>query len=237
MPPRSELVGVIFDMDGTITKHCIDFADLRRRIYDIADDDCNGADNHDGGCVLELAETLSPEGRKRARDVFEEIEQKAIDDMTFTDGLVDLCRFLDENGLKRAILTRNVRRSVDAMHDLLLDSEGVSGFYPALARDSTCERGEPIPSKPAPDAILRICSVWGCDPSSVLMVGDSAADDIVAGARAGCGARVLLAEGGRTRDTDSGNGGPIDEEEARQRTPCITVESLLELRDLLRCNQ
>jgi len=237
LPSPSEFVGVIFDMDGTITKHCIDFADLRRRIYDIADDDFGGPDKHDGGCVLELAEKLSPDGRKRANDVFQDIEQKAIDDMKFMDGLVDLCRCIDDLGVKRAILTRNVRRSVDALHDRLLDDEGISGFYPALARDSTCEQGNLIPAKPAPDAILHICNVWGCDPSNVIMVGDSPADDIVAGSRAGCRARILLAEGGVVRDNDSGNGGPIDEEEARQRTPCITVASLLELRDLLRDNQ
>ena len=153
------------------------------------------------------------------------------------DGLADLCRFIDDSGLKRAILTRNVGRSVAHLHDKLQKEEALAGFSPAVARDSVCEQGKPIPPKPAPDAILHICSTWGCEPRNVLMVGDSPADDIVAGYRAGCGARVLLAEGGVTRDNDTtGNGAPADDEQIRQRTPCITITSLLELRDLLREN-
>jgi phosphoglycolate phosphatase-like HAD superfamily hydrolase len=240
LPSPEDLVGIVFDMDGTITRHCIDFAELRRRIYEIASDDSL---DHDGECVLALAERMSPEGKQRAQDVFADIEEKAIRDMAFMDGLADLCRYIDDRGLKRAILTRNVRRSVDALHDKLRMDEDIAGFSPALARDSVCEQGNPIPPKPAPDAILHICSAWGCEPRNVLMVGDSPADDIVAGYRAGCGARVLLAEGGITRDNDTtGSGAPTDDEEIRQRTPCITVGSLLELRDLLHensneCNQ
>ena len=234
LPPPNDLVGIVFDMDGTITKHSIDFAELRRRIYQIAEDDCL---EHDGECVLALAERMSPEGKQRAQDVFADIEDKAIEDMAFMDGLADLCKYIDACGLKRAILTRNVRRSVDALHDKLQKDEDIAGFSPALARDSVCEEGNPIPPKPAPDAILHICSSWGCEPRNVIMVGDSPADDIVAGYRAGCGARVLLAEGGITRDNDTtGNGAPTDEEQIRQRTPCITVTSLSELRDLLREN-
>ena len=192
LPSPNDLVGIVFDMDGTITKHAIDFAELRRRIYDIADDDCL---EHDGECVLALAERMSPEGKQRAQEVFADIEDKAIQDMAFMDGLADLCKYIDESGLKRAILTRNVRRSVDALHDKLQKDEDIAGFSPALARDSVCEEGNPIPPKPAPDAILHICSSWGCEPRNVIMVGDSPADDIVAGYRAGCGAHVLLAEG------------------------------------------
>jgi len=234
LPSPNDLVGIVFDMDGTITRHCIDFAELRRRIYEIADDDCL---EHDGECVLALADRMSPEGKQRAQDVFADIEDKAIEDMAFMDGLADLCRFIDDSGLKRAILTRNVRRSVDALHGKLQKDEAIAGFSPAMARDSVCEQGNPIRPKPAPDAILHICSAWGCEPRNVLMVGDSPADDIVAGYRAGCGARVLLAEGGVTRDNDTtGNGAPTDDEEIRQRTPCVTVSSLFELRDLLRKN-
>lgn len=234
LPSPDDLVGIVFDMDGTITKHCIDFAELRRRTYEIAEEDCL---EHDGECVLALADRMSAEGKRRAQNVFAEIEDKAIENMAFMDGLADLCRFIDDSGLKRAILTRNVGRSVAHLHEKLQKEEALAGFSPAVARDSVCEQGKPIPPKPAADAILHICSAWGCEPRNVLMVGDSPADDIVAGYRAGCGARVLLAEGGVTRDNDTtGNGAPADDEQIRQRTPCITITSLLELRDLLREN-
>ena len=230
--PLTNIEGVIFDMDGTITQHCIDFSDMRRRIYAIADDDFGGSDQHNRGCVLALAEKMSAPGQRRAQDVFADIEQKAIENMQFMDGLPDVCRYLDGKGIRRAVLTRNVRRSVDAMHDRLNSWEGVGPFYPAVARDSTVDGG-PIPPKPAPDAILHICSVWGCEPSEVIMVGDSAADDIVAGSRARCGGRVLLKEGGVTRDNDIGGGVPMDEEEMLARRPTHTISSLTQLREIL----
>mmetsp|Transcript_47847 Transcript_47847/g.144724 ORF Transcript_47847/g.144724 Transcript_47847/m.144724 type:complete len:336 (-) Transcript_47847:134-1141(-) len=240
LPPTSEIAGVIFDMDGTLTDHCIDFADMRRRIYAIADEDL-GPGNYDAGCVLALADRLSPDGRAQASDIFKEIEEKASRDMTFNDGVADLCYYIDSIDLKRAVLTRNVETSVDVMHDKLLQREGVSTFFPAIARDSTftCNktgRERPILAKPAPDAILHICSVWNCQPHEVIMVGDSAADDIVAASRAGCGGKVLLAEGGNIRDTDSGGGGPVDDLEVIEREPTVTVSSLMELLEMLREN-
>ena len=67
------------------------------------------------------------------------------------------------------------------------------------------------------------------------MVGDSAADDIVAANRAGCGASVLLVrKGGTQLDTDSGDGvGGDSEVEVQERTPSLVVESLEELRRVL----
>eukprot|EP00568_Trieres_chinensis_P000443 CAMPEP_0183309732 /NCGR_PEP_ID=MMETSP0160_2-20130417/25513_1 /TAXON_ID=2839 ORGANISM="Odontella Sinensis, Strain Grunow 1884" /NCGR_SAMPLE_ID=MMETSP0160_2 /ASSEMBLY_ACC=CAM_ASM_000250 /LENGTH=247 /DNA_ID=CAMNT_0025473801 /DNA_START=27 /DNA_END=767 /DNA_ORIENTATION=- len=169
VPLASRIKGVIFDMDGTITKHCIDFADMRLRIYSVADE-YMGPECYSEECVLELYQKFPPEGQAVAKDVFNDIEEKAIKDMSFQDGLADLCRHLDERGLRRAVLTRNVARSVDAMHDLLLETEGLGPFYPVVSRDTTrwCEqRNEEVlvEAKPAPDGILHICSLWGCDPA------------------------------------------------------------------------
>ena len=65
LPSPDDLVGIVFDMDGTITKHCIDFAELRRRTYEIAEEDCL---EHDGECVLALADRMSAEGKRRAQN-------------------------------------------------------------------------------------------------------------------------------------------------------------------------
>ena len=233
LPPSSILAGVIFDMDGTLTRHSIDFPDMRRRIYEIADADL-GPQGHSGGCVLALSERLSSEGKAAAKAVFVDIEAKSTRDMKFNDGAGELCRYLDSQGVRRAVLTRNVERSVDAMHHMLMEREGVPPFFPAVARDTRLAgEVDALPSKPAPDAILHICSLWGCNPFEVIFVGDSAADDIVAANRAGCGGKVLLASGGNLEDTDCGSGGPQDEDEERERIPSLTVKSLLELLEVL----
>ena len=62
-------------------------------------------------------------------------------------------------------------------------------FHPALARDFK-------PPKPSPAALLACAEAWGVHPSEVVMVGDSLADDVVAGNRAGSHTILLDERGG-----------------------------------------
>lgn len=52
-----------------------------------------------------------------------------------------------------------------------------------------------FPYKPSPEALIHICDTWGIPPSSVIMVGDSAKDDVVCGNRAGAVTVLLDSEG------------------------------------------
>ncbi|KAL7537100.1 hypothetical protein ACHAXR_010482 [Thalassiosira sp. AJA248-18] len=228
-------------MDGTLIQHAIDFAEMRQRIYAIADTDSIGKDL-ERDCVLALATQLSPEGQEECDIVFGDIEQRAINQMKIMTGGAELMHFLGENGLKRAVLTRNLEKNVPFMSDLYLDEmKGFNGgndmigpiFNPIVARDTRSHPNdeEPLKAKPNPDGILHICRVWGCDPSEVIMVGDSAHDDMTAANRAGCGGAVLLTQpGGEELDTDSGFRVEDSEEEILERTPSLRVESLLELK-------
>jgi HAD superfamily hydrolase (TIGR01549 family) len=222
--------GVIFDMDGTLVKPCIDFPDMRRRIYDVASEDLSLAVTE--GCILELVTQLSEQGQERCKEVFQDIEAKAIRDMAFMDGLNELLVFLDENKIRRAVLTRNVQNSIVAMHERLRDWHDVTTpFEPAVARDTTRpEQDTLITAKPAPDGILYICNQWQCDPSQVIMVGDSDKDDIVAAYRAGCGASVLLMDPQKVHDNNSGNDHDSD---LVERTPTVQLDSLVQLHELL----
>lgn len=174
----------------------------------------------------------------RCDEIFADIEQRAIDNMKINPGGAELIHFLRENGVRRAVLTRNLERNVSFMSDLYLDEmSAVVGddpiFHPLVARDTTShpDAEEPLKAKPNPDGILHICKVWGCDPSEVMMVGDSANDDMTAANRAGCGGAVLLTQGGgKLLDTDSGYEVGDSEEEILERTPSLRVESLLELK-------
>jgi histidinol phosphatase-like enzyme len=52
-----------------------------------------------------------------------------------------------------------------------------------------------FPYKPSPIALQHICESWGIQPSEVIMVGDSAKDDIVCGNCAGAVTVLLDSEG------------------------------------------
>lgn len=239
LPRTSDIAGVIFDMDGTLIQPCIDFADMRNRIYSIADSDPTMKSlplEKRRGDVLELYKSLSEMGKSEAKAVFDEIEAKAIEDMVLMEHVGELCHFLDQEGIPRAVLTRNVQRSVEVMHQKLWDTHAVREFYPAVSRDtmSPFHDKEPLPSKPSPDAIFHICNVWGCSPEQVIMVGDSAADDIVAAYRANCGGRVLLRYNGKELDNDAGSGMARTTQEQMEREPSLVIYNLRQLLEIFK---
>ena len=73
-------------------------------------------------------------------------------------------------------MTRNVSATLDFFHQFHWKRDP---FSPAISREFT-------PYKPSPAALLHICQQWGVQPEDVVMIGDSARDDVVAGNRAGC---------------------------------------------------
>jgi phosphoglycolate phosphatase-like HAD superfamily hydrolase len=213
-------------MDGTLIEPCIDFASMRRRIYAIASD--HAGYPVDQGDVVTMVDTFPPPYQQQGMEVFDDIEAQALRDMKVMPGMLDLCRLLDERGMKRALLTRNVGRSADYLFDTFLFPHQIPRFSPQVARDTiNPTTGTVLVAKPQPDGIQYICSVWNCDPSQIIMVGDSDKDDIVAGNRAGCGATILLKTG---CDNDSGNAKESDEGE---RQPTLVIDLLATLQTLL----
>lgn len=173
--PRRIVRGVVFDMDGTLcASAALDFAEMRRRTG------CSTAD------ILGEVDSWEETRRRRAYDVIEEMEREALATTTTLPGAAEAARALDEMGVPRALVTRNAATSVDYFHEKVWTH---TPFSPRLSREFK-------PYKPAPDAILHICETWGCAPSEVIMVGDSAKDDVVSGNRAG--ALTVLLDSGRT---------------------------------------
>eukprot|EP00245_Coleochaete_scutata_P006130 TRINITY_DN20292_c0_g1_i1.p1 TRINITY_DN20292_c0_g1~~TRINITY_DN20292_c0_g1_i1.p1 ORF type:complete len:239 (-),score=29.49 TRINITY_DN20292_c0_g1_i1:131-847(-) len=163
MTVKRVLKGVIFDMDGTLTVPCIDFGEMRRRV---------GV--RTGVDLLAEIDSWSPTRQQAAYLEIEKIEEGARINMEIMKGAKEICHFLDTRRIRRGLITRNVKKSVDHLHSIL----GVNEFSPALSREFR-------PYKPDSAPLLHICSVWGVSPSEVMMVGDSAHDDVACGKTAG----------------------------------------------------
>lgn len=82
------LRGIIFDMDGTLTKPNVDFAALEREI---------GAKV---GFIIDYAERSSPEERKRALDILERYEAQAAMESELNEGVVEMLEYVSKKQLK-----------------------------------------------------------------------------------------------------------------------------------------
>ena len=170
---KALLRGAVFDMDGTLTVPNLDFAEMYRRVG------CKTKD------ILSEIDGWPEDKQRVANEVIYEMEQEALRTMRRMPGAEELGKFFDDAGLPRGLVTRNVQTSVAHFH---ANAWPLSPFTPALAREFK-------PYKPAPDALLHICERWGVHPSEVVMIGDSAKDDIVSGNRAGAVTVLLDTEG------------------------------------------
>lgn len=167
------LRGVIFDMDGTLTKpQTWMFAEMRKQLS-----------VPDGVVILDYLLDI-PDGplREEAEGKIRAIEERAMHEQEPTLGLKELFLNLRTCNVKTSICTKNVAKPVDAFcSKFLKDRELVTG--PTITRNF-------YPPKPSPKPLLHIIDSWGVSPHQVLMVGDSR-EDMQAGLEAGC-AVVLL---------------------------------------------
>jgi len=158
----SAIAGIVFDMDGCLTKQgAIDFAEMRRRAQIPPKAD-----------ILKHIASLPAEESARSMAAVLEVEAEGIKRMELRDGLDELFDFLDKNRLRRALLTRNTHLAIDQFLSL-------SEKYFHEAFDRSFE-----PPKPSPAALLEICNRWKTRPENVVMIGDHS-DDIQCGRSAG----------------------------------------------------
>ncbi|MBF8276414.1 MAG: cbbZ [Candidatus Brocadiaceae bacterium] len=154
------LRGIIFDMDGTITKPKVDFAAIEREI---------GAQV---GFIIDYAERSSPEERTRALSILERFEAQAAIESELNEGVLEMLEFLSKKKLKKAILTRNSRKSVDTV----LRKHNLHFEYIVSREDAK--------PKPAPDPIFLLSKKMEIHTDHLLMVGDYKYD-IMCGKAAG----------------------------------------------------
>eukprot|EP00741_Cyanophora_paradoxa_P020388 tig00021254_g19679.t1 len=169
MHTNTKLRGVVFDMDGTLTcDGAIDFVEMRRR-----------AGIPDGHDILQYVHGLPPGERERVMDIIDQVEVEGHERQSLMEGLHDLLGFIDSKGLRRGLLTRNSRKSVDVFLAM------------SRAHFSTIVTRDFVPTKPHPDPLLHIAETWDTPPSSLVMVGDWV-DDIKCGKAAGAHTVMIL---------------------------------------------
>ncbi len=188
--------GILFDMDGVVVRQRIDFAAIKREIFGDTD-----------GYILERMSELSPSERLRAEAILERHETAAALQADPMDGILAFLAWMDTSGLRRGLVTRNSRKSVE----LVLGRLGIR-FDAVVTR-------EDAPPKPAPDPVWVACRRMGLQPGEVLFVGDYEFD-MVSGRRAGAG--TVLLRSGTVRDSQHAD---------------LCVDSLDELRDWFAAKQ
>ena len=165
MKKRPVLRGVVLDMDGTLTVPNIDFVEMYRQ--------CQVDPKED---ILKVLAGLTIEEAAPKYKIIEDIEDEAIRTMQLMPGAFELMNWLRAHHLPTALVTRNTLKSAKALQSKL------GNFDVIIARDS---HPNMLP-KPSPAAITYIQNKWKItDASSIIMIGDSPANDIAFGKGAG----------------------------------------------------
>ena len=195
---RPPLLGICWDMDGTLTVPNLDFKVMYER--------CGVPITED---ILVSVSKMPPNERAEAERIIEEMEEEGRKTLALQPGAAELMRFLHDRGLPMAIITRNTGRTVSALTSLLQKEMADNPTAKPLTFDPVISRDVAgVPAKPDPQALRLVAEAWGVtDPSQLLMIGDSPANDVAFGKAAG--ARTLLLDTGR-RHTEGGSTGDAD---------------------------
>lgn len=186
--------GILFDMDGVVVHQRLDLLAIKQEIF-----------GDTRGFILERMAELPPSERARAEAILERYETAAAAEAEPMDGILPFLQWMDARGLRRGLVTRNSRKSVDMVLARL-----------GLRFDAVVTR-EDAPPKPAPEPVWLACRRMGLPPAEVLFVGDFEFD-MLAGRRAGVWTALLR--------------GPAL---AGSEHADLVVDSLAELRGVFEC--
>ncbi|MHC4331092.1 MAG: HAD family hydrolase [Planctomycetota bacterium] len=160
---------VIFDLDGTITRPFFDFDAIRVEM---------GLEP-DAGPVWEVMAKMGPDERRRAEQILDFHEERAVTESQLNPGARETLQELRRAGIPVGILTRNRRSNALAV----AEKHG-------LEFDAVVDR-EDGPVKPDAFGVLRLCEHFGVAPQDAIVVGDYLFDVLCAKA-AGAVAVLLV---------------------------------------------
>ncbi|MCI4339804.1 MAG: HAD family hydrolase [Thermoplasmata archaeon] len=175
------LLGVVFDLDGTLVLSSHDFGRMRREVIRLAE--------HAGvipghltptepiHAIMEKAraellannpnEGVALRMEAEAHKLIDAIELEALPRTVARPGAAPLLRALADRGFRLGVLTR----SAEAFCRAALQRTGLAEFFPYLR-----SRSSPGPAKPSPEALLLILNEMGVPPDRALYVGDHQID-------------------------------------------------------------
>ncbi|KAI4175786.1 MAG: hypothetical protein LQ343_001399 [Gyalolechia ehrenbergii] len=132
--------------------------------------------------ILDHIHSLPQPAQDEAQIAVRSIERAAMVEQVPQPGLNELISYLETQGVRMGLCTRNFDAPVTHLLQTFLPDKA---FSPIITREFR-------PPKPDPAGILHIAQAWGLEDGaeSVIMVGDSM-DDMMAGYKAGA-ATVLL---------------------------------------------
>jgi len=158
--------GIIYDLDGTITRPRIPWEKLRREM-----------EVPRGMTILEYLDSLPSSLRARKEEILLAYEREAAESAELHPGVKETVDRLRAMGILQALVTNNTMRSVETV---------LAKFDLAFDVVLTREHGKP---KPSGDLLVRAVRVMKCGRGDVLFVGDSVHD---AAAAREAGVRFLL---------------------------------------------
>jgi phosphoglycolate phosphatase len=167
---------VLFDFDGTLAAHNLDFADMHRQVLVLTLTRGLPRDEIQHLYILELIDyatnwlqqrdvTLSAAYYRQVHQLLEDIEVASARENAFIPGVQDLLTLLKEHAIAVGIVTRNCNAAVRAMFP---DLEVYCQAF--LARDHVTQ------VKPHPAHLKAALDLLGCTPDRTLMIGDGAMD-------------------------------------------------------------
>ena len=151
---------IIFDLDGTITKPCLDFDQIRAEIGIIH------------GPILEAMAQMPPEQQLRANNILIKHELDAAINSRLNPGVHQMLADIRRKNRFIGLVTRNSHDSVNRIcqiHGLRFDS--------VITREDG-------PVKPDPFAVLQACEIMQVVPQQSIVIGDYLFD-LVSAHRAG----------------------------------------------------
>jgi len=198
MPEWKDCAAIVFDFDGTLAETNIDFAKMRRRIYELIQEwglwEEGMGDNRYVLEVIAAAEAkISDPAAQRdfsqqAARTLEEVEMETCALAAPYPGVVEALQRLRAAGVKIGIITRNCRACV----------ENVLQRHP-LPYDVLLTRDDVARVKPDPAHLWQALEALAVAADRALMVGDHRSD-IECAVAAGCRG-VGLQQTGTTAET------------------------------------
>ncbi len=172
MTRATSLDTFIFDLDGTLIELNLDFDEIRRTV--------GVRDRY----ILEAILRLDEDERREKLEILKDFEIRAASTAKLMPYAKEVLRLLDDLGLKKGIVTRNCRESVE----IVINRFGLDVDFVITREDAK--------PKPSPEPILLALKLARSKPDTAVVIGDYKFD-LIAGRKAGTKTALLLNERNR----------------------------------------